>query len=331
MKLGTLRNDTRDGALCVVSRDLKVGAIAFDIAPTLQAALDDWDYASPRLEALYDALNRDAAPSSAFDIDFTRFQAPLPRAYQWIDGGGYASHAERLKLGRGARNSTDDDAEPQMCWLGSDALIGANDSIVAASEEWGIDPAGKLGVITGDVPMGVRHDKVGGYVRLLTLLNDVCLRNFELTGVDSASVALQSKISAAFAPVAVTSDELGDAWDGRKVKLALVVRVNEDTLGQPNAGTDMSFNFPRLISHAARTRSLGAGTIISAGTVSNKDLSVGFASIAEKRAIEIINHGTAMTPFLRFGDRVRLEMLDLHGGSIFGPIDQTVVPQVDGR
>ncbi len=331
MKLGTLKNDTRDGALCVVSRDMKTGAIAFDVAPTLQAALDDWGYALPRLEALYDALNRDGAPSSAFDIDFTRFQAPLPRAYQWIDGACYASHAERLRLGSGASDFKDDGAEPRMCWIGSDALIGARDSIVAAPDECRMDPAGKLGVIIGDVPMGVRHDKAGGYIRLFALVNDVTLRNLELTGVEPANMVLQGKTSSAFAPVAVTSDELGDAWDGRKVKLALVVRVNEATLGQPNAGTDMSFNFPRLISHAARVRSLGAGTIVTAGTVSNKDPSAGFACIAEKRATEIINQGSAVTPFLRSGDRVRLEMLDPDGRSIFGPIDQTVVPPDEWR
>ena len=327
MKLGTLRNETRDGALCVVSRNLKIGAIAYDIAPTVQAALDDWDYAAPRLEELYEALNRESALPGAFEIDFSRFQAPLPRAFQWIDSPAYPSHAERTKKSNGIARRIKLAPEPQPCWSGSGGFVGARDPIGVESEEWGIDPAGKIGVITGDVPLGVQYEKAGSYIRLVTLLNDVTLRTLAPTEVDPASGFLQSKALASFAPVAVTEDELGESWDGRKLKLPLVLQINDETLGRPNAGVDMTFNYPRLIAHAARTRPLGAGTIVTAGAVSNRDPSAGFACIAEKRATHDRDQGGTETRFLRFGDRVRLEVFDHHGNSIFGAIDQTVVPQ----
>jgi fumarylacetoacetate (FAA) hydrolase len=331
MKLATLKNDTRDGSLAVVSRDLKHAAVAYDIAPTLQAALDDWDYLAPQLQQLYEALNRDAASarnSRYFELDPARLAAPLPRAYQWLDGSAYLAHVELVRKARGATMPPEFKKDPLMYQGDSDYFIGPCDAIVAASEDWGIDLEAEVAVFLGDVPMGVKADKAGEYIRLLALVNDVSLRNLIPAELGKGFGFLQGKAATAFTPVAVTPDELGPAWDGRRVQLPMTVQVNGQPFGTPHCGTDMQFHFPQLIAHAAKTRPLGAGTVLGSGTISNFGYKVGHACIAELRALETVQQGEPATPFLKFGDRVRLEMFDANGVSIFGAIDQQVVQPV---
>ena len=330
MKLATLKDGTRDGTLIVVSRDLKHAVKADDITPTLQAALDDWDYVSPQLIDRYDALNR-AAGSRAFDFDPKQCASPLPRAYQWADGSAYVSHAELLRKARGADMPKGYRSDPHMYQGGSDAFHGPCDDILLESEDWGMDLEGELAVITGDVPMGVPAKKAGEHIRLVMLVNDVSLRNLAAAEIAKGFGFFQSKPSSAFSPVALTPDELGPAWDGGKLSLPLLVAINGEMLGCPNAGVDMTFEFPRLIAYAARTRPIAAGAIVGSGTVSNADHSAGSACIAEKRALETIAAGTASTPFLKFGDRVRIEMLDAEGNSLFGAIEQQVAKYTPPR
>jgi len=330
MKLGTLKNDTRDGALCVVSRDLKLAQIAHDVAPTLQAALDDWRYVGPQLAQLSDEIN--TRPSArAFEVDFAKFHSPLPRAYQWADGSAYVNHVELVRKARGAEMPQAFWTDPLMYQGGSDAFLAPHDDVPIESEAWGIDLEGEVAVIVDDVPMGVRAESAGAYIRLVMLANDFTLRNLVADELGKGFGFFQSKPSSAFSPVAITPDELGAAWDGGKVSLPLVVHVNGALLGRPNAGTDMTFEFPRLVAHAARSRPLAAGTIVGSGTISNSDRSAGSACLAERRMLEALESGKAATPFLRFGDRVRIEMLDADGRSLFGAIDQQIVRYVAPR
>jgi len=324
MKLGTLKDGTRDGALVVVSRDLKVAQVADGIAPTLQAALDDWRYHAPQLRSLSDELN--ASPSArAFEVDFANFAAPLPRAYQWADGSAYVNHVELVRKARGAQMPKSFWTDPLMYQGGSDAFLGPRDDIAVESENWGIDLEGEVAVIVDDVPMGVPARKAAEHIALAMLVNDVSLRNLIPKELEKGFGFFQSKPSTAFSPVAVTLDELGEAWDGGKLSLPLAVHINGALFGTPNAGVDMTFEFPKLIAHAAKSRPLGAGAIVGSGTVSNKRRDAGPACLAEQRMLEIIESGAAKTPFLKFGDRVRIEMLDASGHSIFGAIDQQVV------
>ena len=330
MKLATLKDGTRDGTLIVVSRDLKHAIKADDIAPTLQAALDDWDYASPQLIDRYDALNR-APGDRAFEFDPRQCASPLPRAYQWADGSAYISHVERLRKARGAEMPKSARSDPLMYQGGSDAFLGPRDDIPLESEDWGLDVEAEIAVITGDVPMGVHKKEAGDHIRLLLLVNDLSLRNLAPAELAKGFGFFHSKPSSAFSPVALTPDELGSAWDGAKLILPLLVQVNGEELGRPNAGVDMHFEFPRLIAHAARTRPLAAGSIVGSGTVSNADQSAGTACIAEKRALEAIDGGEPATPFLKFGDRVRIEMFDAEGNSVFGAIEQQVAKYTPPR
>jgi len=330
MKLATLKDGTRDGTLIVVSRDLKHAIKADDIAPTLQAALDDWNYASPQLTDRYDALNRSPG-SRAFDFDAKQCASPLPRAYQWADGSAYLSHAERLRKARGAEMPKGYRSDPLMYQGGSDAFLGPCDDILLESEDWGLDLEAEIAVITGDVPMGLPKKEAGEHIRLLLLVNDLSLRNLASAELAKGFGFFQSKPSTAFSPVALTPDELGSAWDGGKLSLPLLVEVNGEVLGWPNAGSDMNFEFPRLIAYAAKTRSLAAGSIVGSGTVSNADPAAGTACIAEKRALETIAGGEPATPYLRFGDRVRIEMQDAEGHSLFGAIEQQVAKYTPPR
>ena len=314
MKLATLNDGARDGQLAVVARDLKTAHIADGIAPTLQAALDDWHFIAPQLDALYTELNAGRA-RRAFEFDPARCMAPLPRAYQWASGGAYVNQVEP------ARPSADD---PLMYQGGSDDLLGPMDDIVLAHEEWGIDFASGLAVITGDLRMGATPDQAHGQIRLLMLANDVSLHNLIPPELAKGVGFLQSKPATAFSPVAVTPDELGDAWRGGKVHLPLRSTWIGRPVGQPDAGTDMVFNFPQLIAHLCKTRKVRAGSIVGSGMVSNKDASKGYSCIAEQRRLEVIEHGEAVTGFMRFGDTIRIEMLDGAGKSIFGAIEQTV-------
>ncbi len=325
MKLATLRDGARDGQLVVVARDLTTAHYASAIANRLQQVLDDWAFLAPQLNDLYQTLNEGRA-RHAFPFDPAQCMAPLPRAYQWADGSAYVNHVELVRKARGAEMPASFWTDPLMYQGGSDDLLGARDPIVCASEDHGIDFEAEVAVVTDDVPLGCAADAAGDHVRLLMLANDVSLRNLIPAELAKGFGFFQSKPATAFSPVAVTPDELGAAWDGRRLALPLRVHWNGRLVGQANAGDDMVFDFPQLIAHAARTRNLRAGSIIGSGTVSNRDESRGWSCIAEQRAREMIASGSATTPFMKFGDRVRIEMFDAAGASIFGAIDQQVAP-----
>jgi fumarylacetoacetate (FAA) hydrolase len=325
MKLATLRSSTsRDGTLVVVSRDLRRAVRVPDIAATLQRALDDWATVEPKLRARAEALEAgDIAHVIRFDP--ADAAAPLPRAYQWCDGSAYLSHAELVRRARNAEMPQSLYHDPLMYQGGSDQMTGPRDPIVVADEAWGIDLEAEIAVITDDVPMGVSADQASKHVVLVTILNDVSLRNLIPAELAKGFGFFQSKPATAFAAVAVTADELGAAWDGRKLSLPLRSWVNDRWLGEPNGGDDMNFDFATLIAHAARSRSLGAGTIVGSGTVSNRDRKVGSSCLAEVRMLETIEAGKPKTDFLRFGDTVKIDMTDATGASIFGTIEQQVV------
>ncbi|HZD25133.1 MAG TPA: fumarylacetoacetate hydrolase family protein [Alphaproteobacteria bacterium] len=333
MKLGSLKGG-RDGRLVVVSRDLTQAVEAAGIAPTLQAALDDWVATAPKLQGLAEALNAGNA-GGAFALDPAALAAPLPRAYQWADGSAYLNHVELVRKARGAEMPPSFWDDPLMYQGGSDAFLGPRDDVPLGSEDWGIDFEAEVAVIVDDVPMGVSPDQAALYIRLVLLVNDVSLRNLIPGELGKGFGFFNGKPSSAFSPVAVTPDELGEAWDGRKLSGALLCHLNGGLFGKADAGVDMNFDFPALIAHAAKSRPLTAGTIVGSGTVSNRtgeghgsaiaDGGVGYSCIAEVRMIETIKDGKPATPFMRFGDRVRIEMLDAAGASIFGAIDQRMV------
>lgn len=331
MKLASLKHG-RDGRLVVVSRDLRRYLDASDVAPTLQSALDEWPSAEPQLEALAARLESGTG-GEAFDE--AACASPLPRAYQWADGSAYVNHVELVRKARGAEMPDSFWTDPLMYQGGSDSFLGPREEIPVGEESWGIDFEAEVAVITGDVPMGVSAANAGQHVRLIMIVNDVSLRGLIPGELGKGFGFFQSKPSSAFAAVAVTPDELGAAWADNKLHLPLVSTLNDEPFGKPDAGVDMTFDFAQLIAHAAKTRPLVAGTIIGSGTVSNKldggpgkpvtDGGVGYSCIAEIRMIETIESGAPKTSFMKFGDRVRIEMLDADGQSIFGTIDQTVV------
>ncbi len=322
MKLASLKGG-RDGKLVVVSRDLTRAVFAHGIATTLQAALDEWDRAAPGLAALYDALNAGQAANS-FAFDAQNCASPLPRAYQWADGSAYVTHVELVRRARGAEMPQSFWTDPLMYQGGSDGFAAPTDPILAADEAWGIDLEGEVAVVTDDVPYGCAIEAAERHIRLVMLVNDVSLRNLIPGELAKGFGFFQSKPASAFSPVAVTPDELDGAWRDGRLHRPLSIAINGAPFGAPDAGTDMVFNFPQLIAHAAKTRSLAAGTIIGSGTVSNRDRTAGSACIAERRMLEQIETGAPTTPFLKFGDRVRIEMCDHDGRSIFGAIDQHV-------
>ncbi|MGZ5925689.1 MAG: fumarylacetoacetate hydrolase family protein [Rhizomicrobium sp.] len=322
MKLASLKGG-RDGRLAVVSRDLARAVVVRDIAPTLQAALDDWDKIAPKLEAIYGALSGGRIEDS-FAFDPKNCASPLPRAYQWADGSAYVTHVELVRKARGAEMPQSFWTDPLLYQGGSDSFLGPTDPIVAADEAWGIDMEGEVAVITDDVPYGCSADDASRHIKLVMLVNDVSLRDLIPAEMAKGFGFFQSKPATAFSPVAVTPDVLGPAWRDGRLHHPLEVARNGEVFGAPDAGTDMTFNFLQLIAHAAKTRALAAGTIIGSGTVSNRDRSVGSACIAERRMLEQIETGASTTPFLKFGDRVRIEMRDESGQSIFGAIDQHV-------
>lgn len=332
MKLATLKNGTRDGKLVLVSRDLTRSTDASFLAPTLQAALDNWRRIAPHLDALAESLEHGAVPTERFHEHDA--MSPLPRAYQWADGSAYVNHVELVRKARNAEMPDTFWTDPLMYQGGSDTFLGPRDPIVMADEAYGIDMEGEIAVIVDDVPMGASLDQAREAIRLVMLVNDVSLRGLIPAELGKGFGFFQSKPSSAFSPVAVTPDELGDAWDGGKLSLPLMVDYNGKPFGRANAGIDMTFDFPTLIAHAAKTRPLGAGAIIGSGTVSNKGDGgpgkpvdaggVGYSCIAEIRTIETIETGKAATPFMRFGDTVRIEMKDKSGHSIFGAIEQSV-------
>lgn len=322
MKLASLKSG-RDGRLIVVSRDLTRAVAAESIAPTLQAAMDAWESCRAPLEQLSEDLNAGTA-AEAFELDMAALASPLPRAYQWADGSAYVNHVELVRKARGAEMPESFWTDPLMYQGGSDAFLGPRETIAMASEDYGIDFEGEVAVITGDVPMGVSSADAADAIRLVMLVNDVSLRLLIPNELSKGFGFFHGKPSSAFSPVAVTPDELGTAWDGHKLHRPLVCHLNDSLFGEPDAGVDMTFDFPQLIAHAARTRPLGAGAIVGSGTVSNLDRSRGSCCIAEKRMLETIDSGQATTPFMKFGDSIRIDMFDEAGASIFGAIDQTV-------
>ncbi|MCA9664946.1 MAG: fumarylacetoacetate hydrolase family protein [Myxococcales bacterium] len=321
MKLASLK-DGRDGRLVVVDRNLQRAVEVPDIAKTMQQALDNWEAMRPALEQV--AARIDGHPG-AFDLDTAKLAAPLPRAYQWVDGSAYVNHVELVRKARGAEMPQNFWTDPLMYQGCSDGMLGCNDDVPIESEDWGIDFEAELAVITDDTPMGVSEQGAAAHIKLITLVNDVSLRMLIPGELGKGFGFLQSKPATSFAPVVCTLDELGDAWRDGRVHLPLCTDYNGERFGAPEAGPDMTFSFPRLVSHAAKSRHLCAGTIVGSGTVSNEDRSRGSSCLAERRMLEIIEHGAAKTPFMRFGDRVRIEMKDKDGVSIFGAIDQTIV------
>jgi fumarylacetoacetate (FAA) hydrolase len=323
MKLASLKRGGRDGRLAIVNRDLTRCLLVPGIAPTLQAALDDWEQLAPRLAEKALALESDGA--SAISFDPAECAAPLPRAYHWVDGSAYVNHVELVRKARGAEMPASFWTDPLVYQGGSDDLLGARDDVPFGDTAWGIDLEAEIAVITGDVPMGTTRESAPGSIRLIALVNDWSLRNLIPGELAKGFGFYQSKPSTAFSPVVVTPDELGDAWRDCKVHLPLISRINGQHFGHPNAGVDMTFSFAELIAHVTKTRRLGAGAIVGSGTVSNYDRSLGASCLAEKRMLEQIEHGAPRTPFLQFGDRVSIEMLDAAGKSIFGALDNKVV------
>ena len=333
MKLATYKDGSRDGQLVVVSRDLGTAHYATGIASKLQQVLDDWSFLSPQLQDLYDQLNSGRA-RHPFPFDPAQCMAPLPRAYQWADGSAYLNHVELVRKARNSEVPQSFWTDPLMYQGGSDSFVGPRDPIDVLSEDWGIDLEAEVAVITGDLPLGANVEQAGQAIRLVMLVNDVSLRNLIPAELAKGFGFFQSKPASAFSPVAVTPDELGAAWQDYKLHLPLHVQLNQQPFGCPNAGEDMAFNFAQLVAHVTKTRAMTAGSIIGSGTVSNKQGNlhgssianggVGYCCLAEVRMYETIESGAPVTPFLRFGDRVRIEMLDANGASIFGAIDQTV-------
>ncbi len=334
MKLASLKSG-RDGKLVVVSKDLTRATEAGAIAPTLQAAMDDWERFEPRLAMLAESLENDAVPSFRFHEH--QAASPLPRAYQWLDASAYVNHVELVRRARGAEMPASFWSDPLMYQGGSDSFIGPRDPIPVLSEAYGVDLEGEIAVITGDVAMGASKEMAAKSIRLLMLVNDVSLRNLIPAELAKGFGFVQSKPSSSFSPVTVTPDELGLNWDGERLHMPLHVSIKGRIFGKPNTGVDMTFGFPQLIAHAAKTRPLVAGSIIGSGTVSNRDKNggpgrpiseggVGYACIAEQRVVETILTGIPKTPFLNFGDTIRIEMLDGGGHSIFGSIEQTLEP-----
>ena len=330
MKLASLKAGGRDGTLVVVAADLARAVRAEGVAPTLQAALDDWVNVAPRLEELAERLAVSDV-GGAFAFDPTLCASPLPRAYQWLDGSAYVTHVELVRKARGAELPERFWTDPLMYQGASDRFVGPRDPIEARSEDWGIDLEAEVAVVTDDVPMGVTPGAAAGHVKLVLLVNDVTARALIPDELAKNFGFVHGKPASAFSPVAVTPDALGGAWRDGRLHLPLVSHVNGARLGRPDAGTDMTFDFHRLIAHAAETRHLGAGTIVGSGTVANDaargaDSDLGSSCLAERRMLETIRHGAPKTPFLRFGDVVRIEMMDANGVSIFGAIEQEVVP-----
>ena len=333
MKLATYKDGSRDGQLVVVSRDLGLAHYATGIASRMQQVLDDWAFMAPQLQDLYQQLNAGKAPH-AFAFNPEQCMAPLPRAYQWADGSAYLNHVELVRKARNSEVPATFYSDPLMYQGGADDFIGPCDDVVVPSEAMGIDFEAEIAVVTADVPMGSTPTRALQGIRLVMLVNDVSLRNLIPGELAKGFGFFQSKAASAFSPVAVTPDELGANWADSKLHLPLLVDLNDKPFGKPNAGEDMTFNFAQLVAHAAKTRELGAGSIVGSGTVSNKQGNlfgssienggVGYCCLAEVRMYETIEHGAPKTAYLKFGDTVRIEMRDAAGASIFGSIEQTV-------
>jgi fumarylacetoacetate (FAA) hydrolase len=323
MKLASLKETGRDGALIVVSRDLSRAVRVSHIAETMQDAIENWAKAQPILEKIYEQLNSGQAQGS-FAVDFEKLESPFPRAYQFLDGSVYLHHMEKARKARGAEMPPNYKTEPLMYQGLSDRFIGPRDPMLIPDESLGLDYEAELAVVVDDVPMGTPASEVGRHIKLLMLLNDYTLRTLTRSELPKGFGFMQAKPTSSFSPVAVTPDELAGYWDGEKLDRPILSFINNESIGCANTGRDMFFTYTTLIAHAARTRSLSAGTIIGAGAVSNLDSKTGYACLAEKRADEELRDGKATTSWLKFGDQVRIDMVDDKGASIFGAIDNTV-------
>ncbi len=322
MKLASLKQG-RDGTLIVVDKKLQQAVKVPEIATSLQHALENWTMAEHQLRSVSDSLNAGKA-KDAFKLDVKALAAALPRAPQFVDGSAYLAHVERVRKARGADMPPSFQHDPLMYQAVSDGFLAPQDPIKMGDEAWGIDFESEVGVVVDDVPMGTSAADAAKHIRLVLILNDVSLRNLIPDELAKGFGFLQSKPRSALSPVAATPDELGAAWKDGKVHLPLITHLNGDKFGEPDAGVDMQFSFPQLIAHAAKTRPLAAGSIVGSGTIANHDESKGSSCLAEKRVLEVIKSGKAVTPFMKFGDRVRIEMLGKDGASIFGAIEQTV-------
>ncbi len=323
MKLATIKNSTRDGQLVVVSKNLSKAVVVKDIARTMQEALDNWKEISPVLEKIYKELNSGSL-TNTIDFNSSMTMAPIPRSYHWADGSAYVTHVELVRKARGAELPESFWTDPLMYMGASDAFIGAKDDILIEKEEWGIDFESEVVVITDDVPAGISPENARKHIKLIALVNDVSLRNLIPGELGKQFGFYQSKPWTSFTPVAVTPDELDGQWKDAKLHLPLISILNGQLIGSPNAGVDMTFDFGQLIAHAAKSRSLMAGTVIGSGTVANQGSPNGSSCLAEVRCLEIIKDGKASTPFMKFGDHIQIEMKDKNGHSIFGKIDQLV-------
>ncbi len=323
MKLATYKDGSRDGQLIVVSRDLSTAHYATGVASKLQDVLDDWNFMSPQLQDLYDSLNNSEA-RHAFPFETSQCMAPLPRAYQWADGSAFINHVELVRAARKSDVPETFYTDPLMYQGGSDDFIGPTDNVVVASEAFGIDFEAEIAVITADVGMGTNAERALDGIRLVMLANDVSLRNLIPGELAKGFGFLQSKPATAFSPVAVTTDELGDAWQGGRLHMTLQSTWNGRKVGMCEAGPEMTFHFGQLIAHICKTRNVRAGSVIGSGTVSNKDWTHGYSCIAEKRAIETIESGAPVTEFMKFGDTIRIEAKGKDGQSVFGAIEQKV-------
>lgn len=328
MKLASYKDGSRDGQLVVVSRDLATAHYATGIATRLQQVLDDWSFLSPQLEDLYTTVNHGRA-RHAFPFDPKMCMAPLPRAYQWADGSAFINHVELVRKARNAEVPESFYTDPLMYQGGSDDFLGPCDDIVVPSEKMGIDFEAEVAVITGDVLMGTSPDEALEGIRLLMLANDVSLRNLIPAELAKGFGFFQSKPATAFSPVAVTPDEVGSAWSGGRLNLAVQSTWNGKRVGLCDAGPEMTFHFGQLIAHICKTRNVRAGSIVGSGTVSNKDWTHGYSCVAEKRAIETIESGEPKTEFMKFGDTIRIEVKGLDGQTVFGAIDQTVATPIE--
>ena len=326
MKLGSLKEGGRDGTLVVVSRDLTQAVRATGIAPTLQRALEDWSNLAPRLAALSAALDEGSA-DGAFDLDMVALASPLPRAYEFVDGSADLPHVERVRRARGAEVPQSFYTDPLMYHATSAGFNGPRDPVRVVDEAYGIDLEAEIVVVTDDVPMAATPEQAAAHIQLVGLVNDVSLRNLIPGELAKGFGFLQSKPRSTLSPVLVTPDELGDAWRGNKLHLPLLTHVNGEWFGAPEAGVDMQFDFAQLVAHVAKTRPLSAGTIVGSGTIANQDTSLGASCFAEKRTVEALETGKPQTPFMSFGDLVRIEMLDADGNSLFGAIEQRIERQ----
>ncbi len=328
MKVASLKAGGRDGSLIVVSKDLARAVTVPSIAATLQKALEDWSSAAPRLNRIYQALNAENVQSidaeDVFELDMQALAAPLPRAYEFVDGSAYLPHVARVRKARGADVPESFYVDPLMYQAVSAGFYGPRDPVLVASAEYGIDLEAEVVVITDDVPMAVSPAQAAEHIQLIGLINDVSLRNLIPAELAKGFGFVQSKPRSCLSPVFVTPDELADAWQDSKVHLPLLTHINGKWFGAPEAGVDMQFNFAQLIAHAAKTRPLSAGTIVGSGTVANEDTSLGASCFAEQRTVEFLRDGKASTPFMAFGDVVRIEMLDKNGDSVFGAIEQKI-------